>query len=77
MDDSPRENDVTDDTRNPIDGRSPSVDPGSTGNGNGFHGADRIARRAYRRFEDRGWEHGHDLDDWLEAEREIFSGEEQ
>jgi hypothetical protein len=29
-----------------------------------------VARRAYRRFEARGFEHGHDMDDWLEAERE-------
>ena len=33
---------------------------------------DSIALRAYRRFEERGCEHGHDLDDWLEAEREFF-----
>ena len=30
-----------------------------------------IARRAYRRFEERGYEHGRDMDDWLEAEREL------
>jgi hypothetical protein len=30
-----------------------------------------IARRAYERFEMRGGEHGHDQEDWLEAEREI------
>jgi hypothetical protein len=30
-----------------------------------------ISRRAYERFLDRGAEHGHDLDDWLEAEREL------
>lgn len=29
-----------------------------------------IARRAYRRYEERGFEHGHDVEDWLEAERE-------
>jgi urease accessory protein UreF len=29
-----------------------------------------VAQRAYRRFETRGFEHGHDMDDWLEAERE-------
>ncbi|HKT81320.1 MAG TPA: DUF2934 domain-containing protein [Vicinamibacterales bacterium] len=32
---------------------------------------DRIAERAYERFEQRGFEHGHDLEDWLEAEREV------
>jgi hypothetical protein len=30
-----------------------------------------IARRAYELFEARGGLHGHDLDDWLEAERQI------
>jgi Protein of unknown function (DUF2934) len=29
-----------------------------------------VAQRAYRRFEARGYEHGHDMEDWLEAERE-------
>jgi hypothetical protein len=28
--------------------------------------------RAYRFFEERGYEHGHDLDDWLRAKAEIF-----
>ena len=30
-----------------------------------------IARRAYVRFCDRGCAHGGDIDDWLEAEREV------
>ena len=29
------------------------------------------ARRAYELFEDRGGEHGHDWEDWLQAEREL------
>jgi hypothetical protein len=28
--------------------------------------------RAYRFFEERGYEHGHDLEDWLRAQAEIF-----
>ena len=32
---------------------------------------DEISRRAYERYEERGREHGHDLDDWLEAERDV------
>jgi hypothetical protein len=32
---------------------------------------DDISRRAYARFEARGREDGHDLDDWLEAERDL------
>ncbi|MGH9201826.1 MAG: DUF2934 domain-containing protein [Vicinamibacterales bacterium] len=34
-------------------------------------GDDEIASRAYTRYLARGGEHGHDLDDWLEAEREV------
>jgi hypothetical protein len=30
-----------------------------------------IARRAFELFEARGREHGRDLDDWLQAEREL------
>ena len=31
-----------------------------------------IAKRAYALYEARGRENGHDLDDWLEAERELI-----
>ena len=31
----------------------------------------RVARRAYELFEARGRLHGHDVDDWLQAEREL------
>jgi hypothetical protein len=74
MDDSPQDSQLTDQT--PVstdDGGTPA----HTSNGNGFHRGERIARIAYQRFEDRGFEHGHDLEDWLEAERELLSGEEQ
>ena len=30
-----------------------------------------IRERAYQLFEERGYEHGHELDDWLQAEAEI------
>ena len=30
-----------------------------------------IRERAYRLFEQRGCEHGHDVDDWLQAEVEV------
>ena len=38
---------------------------------------EQVARLAYQRFEARGREDGHDLDDWLEAEQELqgVSGE--
>jgi hypothetical protein len=32
---------------------------------------DEIALRAFLLFEKRGFEHGHDTEDWLQAEREI------
>jgi hypothetical protein len=32
---------------------------------------DDIARRAYTLFERRGGEHGYDVGDWLQAEREL------
>jgi hypothetical protein len=32
---------------------------------------DEVARRAYARFAARGYEHGHDLEDWLAAEAEL------
>jgi len=30
-----------------------------------------VARRAYDLYLARGGEHGHDVDDWMEAEREL------
>jgi Protein of unknown function (DUF2934) len=33
---------------------------------------DIIRTRAYRFYEDRGCEDGHDLEDWLRAEAEVF-----
>jgi hypothetical protein len=32
---------------------------------------DDVARRAHELYRDRGWDDGHDLDDWLQAEREL------
>ena len=33
-----------------------------------------IVRRAYDLYKQRGCEHGHDVDDWLQAERELRAG---
>ena len=33
-----------------------------------------IRRRAYEIYRERGEQHGHDLDDWLQAERELKLG---
>ena len=35
----------------------------------------RIAKRAYELYEQRGRQHGHDWEDWIEAERQILSKE--
>jgi hypothetical protein len=35
---------------------------------------DRIRQRAYERYEERGGGHGHDMEDWLEAERDMDGG---
>jgi hypothetical protein len=32
-----------------------------------------IAGRAYRRFEERGQQHGQDIEDWLAAEKELVA----
>jgi len=36
---------------------------------------DEIARRAYERYEARGREDGHSLDDWLSAERDLSAAQ--
>jgi hypothetical protein len=36
---------------------------------------DQIARRAYELFEARGGEHGRDLEDWLQAEQELYASQ--
>ena len=48
-----------------------STVPNAPTTGEGSEREGRIAQRAYERFEERGREHGRDLEDWLEAEREI------
>lgn len=40
----------------------------------GFNDADAVAKRAYEIYQRRGGGHGADLDDWLEAERELKRG---
>lgn len=36
---------------------------------------DAIARLAYQKAEQRGFEPGHEMDDWLDAEREVASAQ--
>ena len=40
-------------------------------NDNSRNDAELVAQRAYQRYEERGREDGHDMEDWLEAEREL------
>ena len=47
----------------PPEGELPAVGDGPS--------ADDIARRAYEIYETRGADHGSDVDDWLEAERQL------
>jgi hypothetical protein len=63
--------------RNADQSRKRGQEPGeSSSMGNPGAGDDAVARRAYQRFEERGYEHGRDMDDWLEAERELRRGEQ-
>jgi hypothetical protein len=39
-----------------------------------YRSSDQVARRAYELFLARGGEHGHDVEDWLQAERELGLG---
>ena len=48
-----------------------STSPAGSSAENSQPEADRIAQRAYERYEERGREDGHDMEDWLEAEREM------
>lgn len=34
---------------------------------------EQIARKSYEFYERRGWVHGHDTEDWLEAERVVLA----
>jgi len=36
---------------------------------------DKIRQRAYQFYEERLWENGHELEDWLRAEEEIMEQE--
>ena len=50
--------------------------PARKGNGSpdNFNDPAAIAKRAYEIYQNRGGSHGADLDDWLEAERQLKRG---
>ena len=51
--------------------KPPEAEGSSGGNTRDVQTIAKIQERAYRLFEERGREHGHELEHWLEAEREI------
>lgn len=55
-------------------GRSVSREPDQAGSDD-KEVRQQIAVRAYERYQERGCIDGHDLEDWLEAERTIIDGE--
>jgi len=62
----------------PANGTPDSPKPARTskkanGHADNFNGPDAVARRAYEIYLNRGGHHGADLDDWLEAERQLKS----
>jgi hypothetical protein len=66
-------------TKNPADGALGLAKPASTskksnGTAEQFNDPDAVAKRAYEIFQNRGGDHGADLDDWLEAERQLKPG---
>jgi hypothetical protein len=66
-------------TNKPADGNpeAPKTTRGSKrGNGSpsNFNDPDAVAKRAYEIYQQRGGSHGADLDDWLEAERQLKRG---
>ena len=66
-------------TNRPANATSDSPKPARTskspnGSENTLNDADAVARRAYEIYQNRGGNHGADLDDWLEAERQLRRG---
>ena len=66
-------------TNKPANGALDSPKPvrnSTKGNGatDPLNDPDAIARRAYEIYQNRGGDHGADLDDWLEAERQLRRG---
>jgi hypothetical protein len=55
----------------PRTNRTPAVGSVETPRRQNAPSADDVARRAYELYESRGSEPGRDLDDWLQAEREL------
>ena len=66
-------------TSKPANGSPDSPKPAraskkANGHADNFNDQDAVARRAYEIYQNRGGNHGADLDDWLEAERQLKPG---
>jgi Protein of unknown function (DUF2934) len=66
-------------TNKPSDGATDSSKTARTpkksnGAADDMNNPDAVARRAYEIYQSRGGNHGADLDDWLEAERQLRPG---
>jgi len=57
--------------RRRIAGNAKSFQTSTTNDPSLLQGPQQIAARAYELYEQRGATHGHDVDDWLQAEREL------
>ncbi|MDH5640672.1 MAG: DUF2934 domain-containing protein [Nitrospira sp.] len=60
-------------TKTPLKHRAVIAEAVSTAAADSNGLRDHIAARAYALYEERGYRHGCDLQDWLDAEREIAS----
>ena len=68
----PRTNKPADDASNLSRPRAPQNNNGTADDQ--MNDPDAVARRAYEIYQRRGGNHGADLDDWLEAERQLKRG---
>jgi hypothetical protein len=71
----PRSHDQTTEAMTIATGETSDAERSDAGDRSRSH--DSIAERAYRRFEERGGQHGRDVDDWVEAERELERSPEE
>lgn len=60
-------------TKRPTNGEAPAADTRKHVSPIPINVEDEIRRRAYEIFEQRGYSHGSDYEDWLAAEREVLA----
>ena len=69
-----KETKETRETKQPRPGRKASANAIAPPTAAPAASAEAVARRAHELFQARGGMHGHDMDDWLEAERQLGAG---